>query len=151
MYRNWFKYIQNKFLGVDNRAIIFIMILFIDTSHNSYLSIKVKKGGQVVKKRDVPAERRQSEELLDQISIILKELNLNLSEIKGIQVVATGEVFTGLRIGVATANTLGYALGIDLVALDNSGRKRDDLVLKKDGFSIVFPEYNKEPSITEKK
>lgn len=54
--------------------------------------------------------------------------------------------FTALRIGVITANTLGFALGVPVVDADEKDEK-----INKLGFSVIKPIYDKEPNITLKK
>ena len=64
-----------------------------------------------------------------------------MAAIKKIVVVNVGESFTALRIGVLTANALGYALGIPVIS--NQGT----VATKLKKFSVVAPIYQREPNI----
>ncbi|MDP2708742.1 MAG: hypothetical protein Q8O93_01655 [bacterium] len=110
------------------------MILYIDTTKNDLIEIGLKKGGEFVARKKIKAERRQAEKLLPAVEKMLKAAKLKLSGIKKIEVENRGGSFTSLRVGVVTANALGYALGIGV-----------------NGKRIVEPEYDREPEITEKK
>ncbi len=127
------------------------MILLIDTSKNSFIKVKLKQGQRSVAEEVVEANRNQSEKLLDLVSLLLDKQDLKLSQIKGIEVVATGDSFTGLRVGVVTGNALAYSLNIPVSALDSSGNKRQDLLVSSKNIQLVSPEYSGEPNITKKK
>lgn len=127
------------------------MILHINTTSTDNVEVIIKDGATILDKKIVSAHRAQAEELLPLIDDILKKNKISLDEIKKIQVVNDGDEassFTALRIGVVTANALGYALGIPV---EGTNRKKDKLVKKNVKFSIVEPKYNKGPNITKKK
>lgn len=125
------------------------MILIIDTSQISSVEVKIKKDEreEVIENKD-EAEFKQAEKLLPLVSRTLEKANLELKDITEIRVVVTGETFTGLRIGVVTANALGYGLNVPVWAIDASGDKNKEQTLKQDGFYIVSPKYKKPPNIT---
>ncbi len=100
--------------------------------------------------KKIAARLRQAEKLLPGIQQILEQEGLDISQVREIQVVVTGETFTGLRVGVVTANALVYALGIPIRAVDESGREKKKQIIQEKGFYIVFPEYQKPPNITTK-
>jgi len=79
---------------------------------------------------------------------LLKKTKIKLSAIKRIYKKNRGGSFTALRIGVVTANALGYALGVPVeeVAENDKGLKRVKKSFK--GFNIIKPVYDKEPNIT---
>jgi len=62
---------------------------------------------------------KQSEELLIVIDGILKNHKLKLKDIKAIVVNAGPGSFTGVRVGVTIANTLGWSLNIPVVGYRN--------------------------------
>ncbi|MFH0973018.1 MAG: hypothetical protein V1768_03475 [Patescibacteria group bacterium] len=87
----------------------------------------------------------QAEKLLPAIDKLLKKNKIKLSDIKKIQVENQGGSFTALRIGVVTANALGYALGIPVEGtqkLENRQQITDSRNQKsKNNFSVVEPIY----------
>ncbi|MDO8668400.1 MAG: hypothetical protein Q7K35_04925 [bacterium] len=124
------------------------MILYIDTTKNNSVEIGIKDKNKFVCKNKFSSERTQAEKLLPNIAKMLKSAKLKLSDLKGIEVANQGGSFTSLRIGVITANALGYALAIPV-----SGEKGETKKVKngKLSFNIVKPEYDSEPIITVKK
>ncbi len=120
------------------------MILYIDTTGKDSIEVALGDGDRIFKKR-AAAFRKQSEKLLPLIGKILRERNLGLEELEKIMVKDQGGSFTSLRIGVATANALGFALRIPVEAA--SGR----MARRAAGLSVVEPAYDKGPNITLKK
>jgi len=118
------------------------MILYIDTSERDKISIMVKKGEVIVCKKKFLAKFRQAEKLLVEIDKMLSLAGIKLKNIKEIKVENQGSGFTALRIGVITANALGFALGIPVSAIKGESKKNNF------GFSLIEPEYDREPTIT---
>ena len=141
------------------------MILYINTIKNDSTKIEIGifKDGKKIAGREVRARYAQAEKLLPLIDKLLKgqkisagkaglkkKSQMGLALIKEIAVVNKGGSFTSLRIGVVTANALGYALGIPVSEASEDGQTAGPR--KKLGkFSIVQPKYYKEPNITLKK
>lgn len=102
-----------------------------------------------------------SETLLINIDKILKKNKVKLPDIKGVGAVLGPGSYTGLRIGLTTANTLGVSLGIPLVGIKAVSRKqlaKEKLVeifykkLQKKEFSeILKPIYRYPLKITRPK
>jgi tRNA threonylcarbamoyladenosine biosynthesis protein TsaB len=120
------------------------MILYINSSQFNSLQIRLISKQAVLFDVSTLASHSQSEKLLPLIEKNLKAHKLNLDVLTGIKVENRGEGFTNLRIGVTTANTLAFALGIPV--LPTSGK-----ALKRQGIQVVKPEYSREPHITVKK
>ena len=122
------------------------MILYINTADNIYLEVGLKKDGRFAVREKIKAERAQAEELLPAIEKMLKKQKISLSGLRGIEVNNQGGGFTSLRIGVASANALGFALGIPV----RTGAFPDDFPGSEAGagFSAVKPLYGREPDIT---
>jgi tRNA threonylcarbamoyladenosine biosynthesis protein TsaB len=116
------------------------MQLYIDTTKNKSIYLAVKKDKEIIADIDFESEYSQAENLLPAIDKILKKAKIELADLAGIEVANCGEGFTALRIGIITANTLGYALNIPV----------NGVVDSEHGFSIIKPEYSKEPNITMK-
>lgn len=115
------------------------MELYIDTSKNEKIGLSLKNNKKIIENIVIEAKYSQAELLLPAIEKLLKKAKIKLSDLHKIFVADEGEGFTALRIGVVTANTLGYALGIPVNKARNT---------KKQPFSIVKPKYNSEPNIT---
>lgn len=124
------------------------MILHIDTTQNEKMEIALREKGKVLARKIVAMRHNEAEKLLLAIDKLLKVNKLTLKDIKGIEVENVGGSFTSLRIGVITANALGYALGVPVKGVKS---KKLKVKSKKFGFDIIEPIYDREPSITTKK
>ncbi len=103
-------------------------IIKIDTSDNKKISVEIDLEG----KKDIifsKSTNLKSEAALPLIDTLLKKHNLNISEMDEIKVNLGPGSYTGLRVGAAIANTLGYLLKIPI-----NGRKIGEL---------TEPVYNK--------
>lgn len=109
-------------------------ILAIDTTKKDTIYIALKKNVSVINEKTITARRKQAEVLLIEIDKLLKKQKLNKKNLKKIKVANNGGSFTSLRIGVITANTLGYALGIPVLIMNN-------VKYKKEIFNVVKPIY----------
>lgn len=96
------------------------MILFIDTKDQKKVVVSLKKDGEILS--SVSEEnQRGSQVLLPLIERILKDKNLEYKDLKGIEVEVGPGSFTGIRVGVSVANSLGFSLGIPV-----NGKKIED-------------------------
>lgn len=120
------------------------MDLHINTSSNTDIIVSLRKGKETLIASSLPAPHRQAEKLLPLVEQVLKKKRFALTDIKKIIVADEGEGFTALRLGVTTANAVGYALGIPVVS--STGKS-----LTKRGIRVVSPRYNKPPTIHRKK
>jgi tRNA A37 threonylcarbamoyladenosine modification protein TsaB len=121
------------------------MILIINTTQNDKIELALKDKEREVARMEIDAPRQQSEKLLPGIEKLLQKNKIKLSDLTGIEVENRGGSFTSLRIGVVTANALGFALGVAVRQPDNKTDRQ------RGAFSIVKPEYDREPNITAKK
>jgi tRNA A37 threonylcarbamoyladenosine modification protein TsaB len=121
------------------------MILSINTTNKNIIEIALKEGEKFVAHKEFEAKHSQAEKLLPEIEKMLKTKKIKLPAVSGIEVanVSREETgFTALRIGVVTANALGYALGVPVSGQEKKTKQRKPLE-----FDIVEPIYNKEPNI----
>lgn len=95
------------------------MKLYLDTSDNQKTIVGLDE-----KRLEKPTGMDKSEQALGLIDEILKKNKKKMSDITEIEVNLGPGSFTGLKVGVAIANTLGFALDIPV----NGQRK---LVLPK--------------------
>ena len=86
-------------------------VLFIDTTNNNEVTVGLKIDGKefITKK---PLDTRKAQVVLPMIEELLKELQLNLKDITAIEVNPGPGSFTGIRVGLSIANTLGFLLKI---------------------------------------
>ena len=83
----------------------------IDTSNNKEVLVHLKIDGKTFEKRQVP-DHRKAQLVLPFVEDLLKEHTLQLSDLTGIEVNQGPGSFTGLRVGITIANTLGFLLNI---------------------------------------
>ena len=91
------------------------MLLAIDTS-GRVLSVALGTTSSLVERR-YPGLGQAATSLMPTITGLCSEAGTNVAALKGVAVSIGPGSFTGLRIGVATANALGLALGIPVVPL----------------------------------
>jgi len=120
------------------------MTLYIDTTKKDLVKIAIKDGDREVAVKKFKAEYTQAEKLLPAIDKMLSNKKIKLSDLTKIEVANGGGSFTSLRIGILTANALGYALGIPVA---ESGKKST----KAGKFNVIKPIYDREPNITKPK
>lgn len=86
-------------------------ILFIDTSSNKEIKVGVKAKGRTfwLKK---PIAYQKAQVVLPMIDRVLRRRKLALKEIGAIEIATGPGSFTGLRVGIAVANTLSFVLKI---------------------------------------
>lgn len=125
------------------------MILFIDTSGSeSHISLKSAKN-EVVAKKSSPANNNQSEELLSEIDTMLAGCGHTKGDLSGIEVVAGPGSYTGIRVGVATANALAFALGIPILPYEKDPKNNINKINNHLSTGLfVFPIYKNPPYIT---
>jgi tRNA threonylcarbamoyladenosine biosynthesis protein TsaB len=85
-------------------------ILGLDTS-TARLSIALWEKGKTLAKSERVPEKRHAETILPDIESVLKELNLTPKDIDGLAVGIGPGTFTGLRVGIATAQGIAQGLG----------------------------------------
>lgn len=87
------------------------MILWINTSDRKKIEVALKNEGKTVSSKFAENDFG-SQVLLNLITEILKENNLDFSDLKEIEVEKGPGSYTGLKVGAAVANALGYSLNI---------------------------------------
>lgn len=100
------------------------MILFIDTTEN-LTTIALGEGGKLIDLYTWDADMAQSEQLLPEIDKLLAKNKVKLKDLKGIIVVCGPGSYTGLRVGISTANSLAFGLGIPIVGVRKKGMRNN--------------------------
>jgi len=89
------------------------MKLFIDTSDTEKIIVGING-----RRYRAKAKEGASQKLLSFIDEVLKKEGISIKDIKEIEVNTGPGSFTGLRVGVTVANTIGWALGIKVNGRD---------------------------------
>ena len=93
------------------------MLLLIDTSKVNSTVALGNKQGEIIDIRKNITKLKLSQTLLSMINLLLKRNKLSLKDLKGIIVVQGPGSFTGLRVGISVANSLGYGLETPVVGV----------------------------------
>lgn len=91
-------------------------VLGIDTSSLTG-GVALIKQGELIGESLLNIRTTHSERLLPALEVLLEQANLASKDLEGISVVTGPGSFTGIRIGVATAKGLSYALGIPQIGV----------------------------------
>lgn len=138
-----------------------MMTLLLHTSTPT-IHLGLADGDRLLAQDSFPVDRTLASTLADRIRQFLLTTNYALPTLQRI-VVHAGPAsakstagrpgsFTSLRIGVTTANTLGYALGIPVVGVSGETPNLESLLgaskrVEQAAGNLVLPEYGQEPHI----
>jgi len=126
------------------------MYLFIDTSKDKTIVQILDKHLKIIDSCSRDGQKNQSENLLGLIDKILKKTGYDKSDISGIFVVSGPGSYTGLRVGVATANALSLALGVKVSGVKERP-SHSNIIELEDSDNKVVPFYSYPPKITKNK
>lgn len=90
--------------------------LYIDT-HSDQMRLALADGGDFFIQKSRYTGRKHSEQLLKRINTLLVMNKVSKKHIESIIVHTGPGSFTGLRIGITTANSLAYALSVPVVGV----------------------------------
>jgi tRNA threonylcarbamoyladenosine biosynthesis protein TsaB len=131
------------------------MFLYLDTTSECTTIMLFDKNGIFFDSKKWQSQRNQSEELLLKINSILLKNNFDKSKLKGIIVNTGPGSYTGLRVGLSTANTLAFSLNIPIFSANeneiNISIKKLLKLSNKNFKSTVMPVYGHPAKITLKK
>jgi len=128
------------------------MNLFIDTSGlETKVSLADNKANVSAEKK-WPAGQNQSEELLIEIDKLFSQSGYHKDNLESISVVVGPGSYTGIRVGVATANALAYALNIPVLPYENDSQNETrQTENNRNSVSYALPVYKNPPHITKPK
>ncbi len=93
-------------------------ILAFDTTGKS-LSLAILRGDRLVTLKTLNTGLQHSSKLLPAIESSLAETNTKLEDLDALAVTRGPGSFTGIRIGIATANSLAFSLNIPVIAVSS--------------------------------
>ncbi|WP_165921185.1 tRNA (adenosine(37)-N6)-threonylcarbamoyltransferase complex dimerization subunit type 1 TsaB [Paenibacillus albiflavus] len=105
-------------MEANNETIKPEYILGIDTS-TSNMTIALLKNGKVVQEHDTEAVRNHSVQLLPNIQSLLKDAEIKPKDLSLLAVGQGPGSYTGVRIGVTTAKTFAWSLGVPLIGVSS--------------------------------
>lgn len=127
------------------------MILYIDTS-KSEAHVALLEKGNILAEKEWLSDKNQSEELLSEIDILLKKCKKNKKDLTKIMAVIGPGSYTGLRVGLSTANSLALSFNIEIVGIkagDNLFKIVKNFTPNDSKFTTsVMPIYSYPPKIT---
>ncbi|MFA5076433.1 MAG: hypothetical protein WC480_03395 [Patescibacteria group bacterium] len=136
------------------------MYLLINTIVNDQIRLGLANRREVIDQQITVVGYRQAERLLSLLNKFLGGNNIEPSRLTGIIVLVGPGSFSSVRLGIVTANTLGYTLGIPVaglkfkdenVSLESLFEDGLSKLINKRGFNLVQPFYGREPNITKPK
>jgi tRNA threonylcarbamoyladenosine biosynthesis protein TsaB len=92
------------------------MILAIDTSTN-YACLALTQGATLLAELNWRVGQRHGSEILERAQWLLREANVDLGNIDGVAVATGPGSFNGLRVALATAKSLAFALAVPLYGI----------------------------------
>lgn len=92
------------------------MMLAIDTSTN-YASLALTDGATLIAELNWRVGQRHGSETLERAQWLLREANVDLSAVDGVAVATGPGSFNGLRVALATAKSLAFALDAPLYGI----------------------------------
>ena len=94
-----------------------MIVLGIDTA-TDVVSVAVVDSEVVLAASELRSERRHAEDVTPMIDFVVKRAGLGLNELAAIAVNVGPGLFTGMRVGITSAQALAYALSLPLVGVD---------------------------------
>jgi tRNA threonylcarbamoyladenosine biosynthesis protein TsaB len=128
------------------------MILVIKTD-SPETHIAIYNGANEIVSKVWNANRELSDQILIVINDLLQESKLSLKDLNGVVVYRGPGSYTGLRIGVSTANAIGYSYDIPVLGVTGENWLSDGLdnIKTMSGFQISKVEYGGEVFTTKPK
>ncbi|MEK7096556.1 MAG: tRNA (adenosine(37)-N6)-threonylcarbamoyltransferase complex dimerization subunit type 1 TsaB [Patescibacteria group bacterium] len=131
------------------------MILFIDTTSLETKIGLLNETGNFIDQIEWTSRFNQSEELISKIEDLLQKNRIKKDDLGKIVVITGPGSYTGVRIGVTTANFIGLGLNIPVLGLKKSSIVDIGKIISGDNSDCfldpVMPYYERLPNITKPK
>ena len=95
-----------------------MIVLAIDTSTDA-VSVAVSNSKQLLASAHVASDRRHAELLVPMIKNICEQADISMREIDVVGVDVGPGLFTGMRVGIATAKTISQALDVPIIGVSS--------------------------------
>ena len=93
------------------------LLLSLETS-TQFCSVAIHRDGAVLSSKLMEAPRSAASQLAVMIEEVVKDSGVTMKQLNGVVIASGPGSYTGLRIGVATAKGLCYALNIPLISVN---------------------------------
>ena len=93
-----------------------MIVLAIDTSTDA-VSVAVSNSKQLLASSHVLSDRRHAEQLAPIIKNVCKQADISMSEIDVVGVDVGPGLFTGMRVGIASAKTIAQVLDVPIIGV----------------------------------
>lgn len=130
------------------------MYLYLNTAGSQIDLALIADNFQLIVSKGWHSNNDQSEKLLSYVEELLLKHNISIRQINGIFVFAGPGSYTGLRVGLSSANALAFALNVPVWPVDKNRIDEKEYLLNitlNTGSVIITPHYAKPPHITKKK
>ena len=111
-------------------------VLIIDTSSNQEIKVGLVIDGKEFSFKQLVD--RKNQEVLPLVEKLLRQQELELKDLTAIEVNLGPGSFTGLRVGVSIANTLGYLLKIPINGENQTQKIQNPSTSKSNSKLFVF-------------
>ena len=109
-------------------------LLALDTATTTIVVAAGARDGRVLAVEAVAGRYHHSQALLPAVVRLIEAAGLGLADLRGV-IVGTGPgAFTGLRVGIATAKTLGHELGLPVVGIGTA----EALLASVEGAAVLW-------------
>lgn len=132
------------------------MFLYLDTTSEETHIKLFNKSGKVIDQTNWLSQKNQSEELLRKINKIIVKNCLNKHELSAIIVNQGPGSYTGLRVGLSTANAIAFSLNIPILAVKDGSNDKKIMktisdIKQKPNRSQIMPIYKYPAKISKSK
>lgn len=94
-----------------------MIVLAVDTA-TEMVSVALVDGDELLGASEARSERRHAEDLTPMLDFVMKRAGLEFADVDAIAVDVGPGLFTGMRVGIAAAQSLAHVLSVPLVGVD---------------------------------